>query len=145
MSGYFVAGYASLFGIADLAGDVVRPGAFADSLVVLPAPQLRMLMQHDPGRSVGSWTLAREDTVGLWVEGLLDTASADGLRAASLVHAGGLDGLSIGFRTLACLPLPGGGRRLDRIDLREVSLVAFPMLPRARLRLTGASPALHAA
>ncbi len=145
MTGLFVAGYASLFGVADLAGDVVSPGAFAGSLAVLPATRLRMLMQHDPSRLLGRWTCAREDTVGLWVEGLLDTASAEGLRAAALVGTGSLDGLSIGFRTLAAAPRSGGGRRLDRIDLREVSLVAFPMLPQARLRIAASPASLLAA
>jgi uncharacterized protein len=145
MSGLFVAGYASLFGVADLAGDVVRAGAFARSLSNLPAGQLRMLMQHDPQRRLGRWTQAREDPVGLWVEGILDTTIADGLRAAALIGTGSLDGLSIGFRTQAACPLPGGGRRLDQIDLREVSLVAFPMLPRARLRVAATPSSLLAA
>lgn len=145
MSGLFVAGYASLFGVADLAGDVVAPGAFTGSLATLPATRLRMLMQHDPSRQLGRWTSAREDPVGLWVEGLLDLASPDGLRAAALVGTGSLDGLSIGFRTLAAAPRSGGGRRLDRIDLREVSLVAFPMLPQARLRIAASPDSLLAA
>lgn len=146
MSGdLFVAGYASLFGVEDLAGDIVRPGAFAASLDILPARNLRMLMQHDPARPLGRWTQAREDAVGLWVEGLLDTGSAEGLRAAALAVGGLLDGLSIGFRTEAASPLRGGGRALERIDLREVSLVAFPMLPRARLRIAATPTALLAA
>lgn len=146
MSGLFVAGYASLFGVPDLAGDVVSPGAFAGSLKALPATHLRMLMQHDPSRSLGRWTQAREDSVGLWVEGLVDTASPEGLRAAALVGTGSLDGLSIGFRTLAASPRGnGGGRRLDHIDLREVSLVAFPMLPQARLRIAASPHSLLAA
>jgi phage head maturation protease len=49
------------------------------------------------------------------------------------VAAGALDGLSIGFRTTKAEPLPGGGRRLVELELWEVSLVTFPMLPEARL------------
>ena len=134
-SGLAIAGYASLFGIADLAGDVVERGAFAESLATLPAPSLRMLFQHDPARPVGRWSSAVEDETGLWVEGELDARAPSALEVARLVQVGRMDGLSIGFRTLSATARPGGGRVLHAIDLREVSIVAFPMLPRARLRL----------
>jgi uncharacterized protein len=104
-----------------------------------------MLMQHDPARPVGRWTDAREDTVGLWVEGLVNTDTAEGLRAAALARGGVLDGLSIGFRTVAASPLASGGRSLEQIDLREVSLVAFPLLTRARLRVAATPSSLLAA
>jgi HK97 family phage prohead protease len=140
-----VAGYASVFGVADLAGDVVEPGAFSASLHRIPAAAIRMLHQHDPLRPIGRWTVAVEDAVGLWVEGLIDPAGPDAARALALVRAGALDGLSIGFRALAATPRPRGGRVLHEIDLREISLVAFPMAPRARLRVAaGLSPSLAA-
>jgi uncharacterized protein len=145
-NGPAVAGYASLFGVPDLAGDIVLPGAFAASLAHLPAASIRMLLQHDPLRPVGRWTRAQEDDVGLWVEGELDPAAPDARHALALIRAGALDGLSIGFRALAASPRgSGGGRLLETIDLREVSLVSFPMLPRARLRLRGATTPLLAA
>lgn len=145
MSGLYVAGHASLFGVSDLAGDCVQAGAFAASLATLPAGGLAMLMQHDPGRRIGRWTRLEEDPVGLWVEGLVETDTPQGLTAASLVQAGSLDGLSIGFRTLQATDLPRGGRRLERLELCEVSLVAFPMLPRARLRIAASPSSLLAA
>lgn len=135
MSGLLVAGHASLFGIADLAGDIVCAGAFADSLARRPAKGLAMLLQHDPLRPAGTWLEAREDGVGLWVEGRLDPASPAGRDAADMIRRRGLDGLSIGFLPDSARPRPGGGRFLDRIDLHEVSLVTFPMLTRARIRV----------
>ena len=54
-----------------------------------------------------------------------------------------MDGLSIGFRTLDFAPT-NDGRVLKQIDLREISLVGFPMLPRARLRVTGKDAAIAA-
>jgi HK97 family phage prohead protease len=52
----------------------------------------------------------------------------------SLMRAGALDGLSIGFRTVQGRTDPATGvRRLDKIDLWEISLVTFPMLPEARV------------
>ncbi len=50
------------------------------------------------------------------------------------MRAGALDGLSIGFRTVQGRTDPASGvRRLDKIDLWEISVVTFPMLPEARV------------
>jgi HK97 family phage prohead protease len=62
----------------------------------------------------------------------------------SLVGAGILDGLSIGFRTVrARTDAKTGIRRLAEIDLWEISIVTFPMLPGARI--LGASGQVKAA
>jgi uncharacterized protein len=135
MSAFIIAGYASLFGIPDLAGDVVERGAFADTLKALPASDIPMLFQHDPNRPIGRWTGASEDSQGLWMQGLIDPSHPDARSVLRLIQAGTADGLSIGFRALDATPRPSGGRILKTIDLREVSVVTFPMLPRARLRL----------
>uniref|UniRef100_UPI003A915E0A HK97 family phage prohead protease n=1 Tax=Maricaulis sp. TaxID=1486257 RepID=UPI003A915E0A len=44
------------------------------------------------------------------------------------------DGLSIGFRTKRFSGRTPRGRELIELDLWEVSIVTFPMLPQARLR-----------
>lgn len=134
-TGLVIAGYGSLFGVQDLAGDIVERGAFAQSLAELPARDIRMLFQHDPDRPIGRWTDAREDSEGLWMQGLIDPAFAASPSVLRLIKSGAADGLSIGFRALDAVPRPSGGRILKTIDLREVSIVTFPMLPRARLRL----------
>jgi uncharacterized protein len=131
-----IAGYGSLFGMPDLAGDIVERGAFAASLVELPARDIRMLFQHDPDRPIGRWTDAREDSEGLWMQGLIDLTHPASQSVLRLIKSGAADGLSIGFRALDAVPRPNGGRILKTIDLREVSVVTFPMLPRARLRLS---------
>ena len=50
-----------------------------------------------------------------------------------LLQAGAIDGLSIGYRTLRAEKAAGGQRLLHEIELWEVSLVTFPMLPEARV------------
>ena len=50
-----------------------------------------------------------------------------------LLQAGAIDGLSIGYRTLRA-EKAGGQRLLHEIELWEVSLVTFPMLPQARVQ-----------
>jgi HK97 family phage prohead protease len=53
--------------------------------------------------------------------------------AAALIEAGAIDGLSIGFRTVRATKNDKGQRLLSELELWEVSLVTFPMLPQARL------------
>lgn len=67
------------------------------------------------------------------VRGRLLTDVAKGREAAALMAAGAVDGLSIGYRTLRAEKQTGGGRRLYELELWEVSLVTFPMLPVARV------------
>ncbi|MCU0882639.1 MAG: HK97 family phage prohead protease [Hyphomonadaceae bacterium] len=140
MGALSIAGYASLFGVVDLAGDVVAKGAFARSLADWPIDRVPMLFQHDPARRIGRWHRIEEDSVGLWVEGNLDPGQPGAAQAAAMIRSETMRGLSIGFRTRSSDLRPGGGRVLHEIALREVSLVAFPMLPGARLRLVS-SPA----
>ena len=128
-----IKGHASLFGLADLAGDVVHRGAFARSLRAKPA--VPMLFQHDPAEPVGVWTGLREDRRGLFVTGEILAEGPRGRTAAGLVARGAVNGLSIGFRTRRSTARKPRGRDLFDIDLWEVSIVTFPMLPQARLRL----------
>lgn len=133
--GLVIEGYASLFGAADQGGDVVTKGAYARSLVELTARggKVKMLWQHDPSQPIGVWDEVREDAKGLWVKGrLLDTVSK-GREAAALIEAGAIDGLSIGYRTVRASTNDKGQRLLSELELWEVSLVTFPMLPSARI------------
>ncbi|MEM9011805.1 MAG: HK97 family phage prohead protease [Pseudomonadota bacterium] len=134
--GNLIEGYASLFGVADQGGDVVAKGAYAASLARLSAAgrRVKMLWQHDPGRPIGVWDVVAEDATGLRVKGRLLTEVQAGREALALLRAGAIDGLSIGYRTLrAEKAAETGGRRLHEIELWEVSLVTFPMLPEARV------------
>lgn len=135
MSGLVIAGYASIFGIKDLAGDIVEKGAFAQSLLRLPASGVRMLYQHDSKKPIGEWLHIVEDDIGLWAEGVLDEFDPQAKLARALIQTAQMDGLSIGFRALDFTSIRGGGRNLKSIDLREISLVGFPMQQRARLRV----------
>lgn len=127
-------GYASLFGRMDLSGDVVMPGAFTRTLRLKGASGIGMLLEHDPKLPIGSWLVLLEDTRGLWVEGALGR-TPEAARAARAMTEGTLDGLSIGFRTVAAdEDRRARVRRLIEIDLWEVSVVSSPMLPEARAR-----------
>jgi hypothetical protein len=135
-----IAGYASLFGAADHGGDIVEPGAYAKSLS--EGRRVKMLWQHDPREPIGIWDEIREDGTGLFVKGRLLDRVARAKEAAALIEAGAIDGLSIGYRTLRAHRNDKGQRLLSEVELWEVSLVTFPMLPEARL--TSEAPAAKA-
>ncbi|MCP5085887.1 MAG: HK97 family phage prohead protease [Rhodobacteraceae bacterium] len=130
-----ISGYASVFGTPDQGGDVVNKGAYAPSLATLAKTgrSVKMLWQHDPGRPIGVWDEVREDTKGLFVKGRILAEVQAGAEALALINAGAIDGLSIGYRTVRAEKSSDGARLLHELDLWEVSLVTFPMLPEARV------------
>jgi len=137
--GTVIEGYASLFGLTDQGGDVVEPGAYAASLAALSAKNrsVKMLWQHDPTQPIGIWEEVHEDAKGLYVKGRLLPDVAKAREAAALLSAGAIDGLSIGYRTVKATKNTKGQRLLSELELWEVSLVTFPMLPEARVNAKG--------
>lgn len=130
-----IAGYASWFGVEDTGRDVVEAGAYCDSLARMSAEgrRVKMLWQHDPAQVIGVWDEVREDGRGLWVKGRLLPGVERAREAAALIEAGALDGLSIGYTIRRATKDNQGRRLLKELELWEVSLVTFPMLPSARV------------
>lgn len=127
-------GYASVFYLRDLGNDIVMPGAFSESVLIRGRRGVKMLWQHDAAQPVGSWSYIGEDHKGLKVRGQLNLQVAKAREIHSLMREGAVDGLSIGFRTKrAERDAKSGVRRLYNLDLWEISLVTFPMLPQARV------------
>lgn len=118
------AGYAAVFDRVDGGGDIVRKGAFAESLK--RAGEVPLLWQHKAGRLLGRIEHLSEDKRGLRV-----VARVDDPRVGALLASGELDGLSFGYRVREARP--GAHRELIDLDLVEVSLVAQPMQKLARV------------
>lgn len=127
-----IEGYAALFGVEDHMRDIVRAGAFAASLQ-RRVVQVPLLVEHEPRLLAGYWTDVREDGRGLWLRGEIRD-DLPGAARAKRALARGVDGLSIGFVPL-CAHRVAGVRVLTEIELLEVSIVAHPMQPLARLTL----------
>jgi len=138
-NGVEIEGYASLFGAVDQGGDLVLPGAYERSLAGLArrGVGVKMLWQHDPAQPIGVWDEVREDAKGLYVKGRLLDSVTRAREAAALIEAGAIDGLSIGYRTVRASKNDKGQRLLNELELWEVSLVTFPMLPTARVGTKG--------
>jgi len=124
-------GYASLFNEVDLGNDVVQPGAFTKSLATRPASKVKMLREHG-NEPIGVWQSIIEDGKGLRVSGKLVLDTVLGKETHALLKAGALDSMSIGYRTKSSrLDRAKGVRLLDEIELYEISIVTFAMLPSA--------------
>ena len=124
-----LAGYAAVFGHPDSGGDIIRPGAFAASLQA--ARDVPLLWQHKAGTVIGRVEHLSEDQRGLRVIAALGPGE-EARRAARLLEAKRLDGLSFGYRVRRA-ERKDGLRELVELDLVEISLVAEPMQPRARV------------
>jgi HK97 family phage prohead protease len=109
------AGYAAIFDQPDRGGDIVRKGAFADACAGLP-----LLWRHDVMHRIGTVEQLREDDMGLRI-----------IAAVRGVDVAVGQGLSFGYRVRAARN--GTFRELEHLDLIEVSLVAQPMQPLARV------------
>ena len=116
------AGYAAVFDWPDRGGDVVRAGAFRRALE--RAGDVPVLWQHK-GAAVGRIEHLSEDSRGLRV-----IARVADARVGEMIRRG-LRGLSFGYRVREARH--GAVRELVDLDLVEVSLVARPMQPRARV------------
>lgn len=113
------AGYAAVFDHPDRGGDVIRKGAFSGA-----KPDLPLFWCHDATRRIGTVDSIAEDDRGLRVSGVVEGRA---------VPVG--QGLSFGYRVKAA-GTTGPYRELTSLDLIEVSLVAQPMQPLARVIAT---------
>jgi HK97 family phage prohead protease len=141
-------GYGAAFNNVDSYGDVIQPGAFDGFLQDVQAQKQNwpaMLMQHGGWgvtstdmTPIGAWTSITEDTSGLKVTGTLaDTPRGNEAYALlKMQPRPAISGLSIGFYTRKS---SFGGkddvfdRKLEQIDLLEISLVTFPANDKARI------------
>jgi HK97 family phage prohead protease len=140
-------GYGAVFGNVDSYGDVIAPGAFADTLAEArstgnwPA----MLSQHgamgltsEDLTPVGVWTDMAEDGHGLKMTGVLaDTQRGIELyKLMKMKPRPAINGLSIGYIAKAWTPRtkPEDPRRtLTKVHLIETSPVTFPANGKARV------------
>lgn len=133
-----IEGFASTYGgPPDRHSEVVLPGAFDSALSRASIGELPvMLWAHKQEEPIGRWTSLRDAEKGLYVEGMLNLRTERGREAYEHIRAGDTGGLSIGFT------VPDGGREyvgdgvfhLKAIELLEISVVAIPANPSARIQ-----------
>ena len=127
--GHFT-GYASVFELEDLDGDIIKPGAFKKTLS--EKKRFPFLWQHMVQETIG-WVEMEEDEKGLKITNgklILDVQRAAEARA--LMKEQAVNGLSIGFELVKWENVDEGrGRIITEIKLWEVSAVTFPAQPAA--------------
>jgi len=127
-------GYASVFENTDLGNDVIKTGAFKKSLRKRGKKGVKLLYQHKSDMPIGVFDSIKEDDNGLYVKGRLALKSTAGRDAYELLKMGALDGMSIGFRAdpqSITYDKRSKKRMIGEVDLMEISLVTFPMNPKA--------------
>lgn len=123
----FFSGYCNVFDVADSYDEVVKKGAFVESIKGWNA-QSKMppvLWNHDRNQPIGVWTVLKEDEHGLYGEGRLlinDVARAKEIHA--LMMAGAIDGLSIGYKLNKWMY----NEKDDVLELLEIDLKKFQSL-----------------
>lgn len=120
-TGWEIAGLASTWwGEPDAYGDVVAPGAFAESIAKRPT---KFFYEHlTPIGKQLELAETDEGLAGRW--SVVDTTA--GTDAYKLAKAGILDSLSIGYWPLEWEIRADGVRVLQKCDLFEVSAVSLP-------------------
>lgn len=135
-NGHF-SGYGSVFNVVDKGGDIVAPGAFAESLDVWSknGRTVPVLWQHDPGQPIGAWENLKEDDHGLLGDASLWLEDAPYARLAHRgMKAKTITGLSIGYRVKKhSVNSSTGVFTLEKLDLVEISVVTNPMNDDARV------------
>lgn len=130
-------GYGSVFGNVDGGGDIVEKGAFAASLDKLKAEGrvVPVLWQHKTDEPIGDWAQLEEDEHGLKGDGQLWVDIAPNARIAHRgMKTGAVTGLSIGYVVKnETYDHKSGITILHELDLKEISLVTFPMNDLARV------------
>jgi len=134
-----IKGYASTFDNVDLDGDVIRKGAFAES--IKGGGRFPMFVNHDHyAIPVGGFDSLKEDDQGLYVEGAINLGHRDGPSLKSAVENNDMPAFSIGFQIPAKgamwieEPEEGGpDREIVKANLKEISIVTFPANPAAKI------------
>lgn len=123
-------GYGSVFDNIDSHGEIVRAGAFEQSLQSWRAKGRLppMLWNHNSDEPIGVYTKMAEDARGLYVEGRLLIDDVPRAKAThALIKQKGIGGMSIGYRLKKYeRDTDADTTDLLEIDLWEVSLVTFP-------------------
>lgn len=131
-----IEGYVLTYGNVDQGNDICLKGCATSSLRKRPANKVKMLLGHDSSIIIGKWTDFIDDDNGLLGKGRLFLNIQKGRETYELLKEGAIDGLSIGYRTLTDRYDPDRkARLLEEIDIREVSVVPFPMNEEATITM----------
>ena len=126
-----ITGYGAIFDNIDRGGDVIKKGAF-NKTISENGGSVIMVANHDQNKPIGRVTEMKEDATGLLFKGYL--AKTDRAQEyKQLMKDGVVDSFSIGYAVVKGDENDHGGRDLSELKLFEISPVAIPMNPEAKL------------
>lgn len=113
-------GYANVFNYKDYYNDIILPTAFSKCLSSVK--NVPLLFEHNENMQIGIITFMKEDEIGLYVEGIIDTKN----KLYENVKNNQILGLSIGYYATKFDFDKNNNRILKEINLKEISLVLNP-------------------
>ncbi|MDA3839909.1 MAG: HK97 family phage prohead protease [Patescibacteria group bacterium] len=122
--------YVSIFNNIDLDGDIIKRGAFADSLKVKYPKGVWM---HDWSIPIAKTLKAEEDDEGLLIRAQFNLETQRGKEAYSDIKFGIIDEFSIGFKILDYEWDENDNRIIKKVKLYEWSPVLAGANPKTRL------------
>lgn len=123
-----IEGLAVRFGVVDSYRTSFDRNAFAWEGRSLP-----LLWSHDRSQVLGSVRSITADGEGLRIKARLNLDVARAREVRSMLANGDVNGLSIGFQPMKHEVRAGGVKHFTRVQLREVSIVAFAAVPGSRV------------
>lgn len=114
---FVIEGYAAIFDVADGLGDIIRHGAFTETLAGRRDP-LPVLWEHRPEQRLGNIIHVEQNMTGLWIVAEIEKPVRP------------VQGLSFGYYAKDFV-LSMTERTLKRIELVEISVTAWPLHPLA--------------
>lgn len=117
-------GVAVRFGVVDSYGSQFAATAF----VGMEGRTVPMLWSHSTSDVIGSWTVQAITPAGMTVRGRLNLDVQRAREARSMIQAGDVRGLSVGFSTVKD-ERRGAVRTILRATLYEISITAFAAVP----------------
>lgn len=125
---FYFEGYASVFNNIDRGGDKILPGAFTETIRIIP---VKILWQHQMSEPIGIPVIMQEDEKGLFVKGKLPKSDflVSG-RVIPQMKVGSVRELSIGYSIREYYTEKtedGYIWNITKVDLYEFSPVSVPM------------------
>ncbi|QXK92319.1 HK97 family phage prohead protease [Neoehrlichia mikurensis] len=125
-------GYASVFNVIDRQNDIIKPGAFSDTIKT--CKKVMFLWQHNKNKPIGKIINMIEDNFGLYITVKLILEIKKAEEVYLMIKKGVINSLSIGYQIIDYyIDKNSGARVIEKLDLWEVSLVTFPSNTQAQI------------
>jgi HK97 family phage prohead protease len=136
-----ISGYASVFNNVDLQGDVIRPGAYTQTIKERVAGgKVPLMTRHfayggDTSEAIGLIDFAEERKKGLWISAKLFNDPSSQSAREKVKSAPNAWGMSVGFKTIKSADVRSKdgevtGKELLALALYEVTLTLVPANPK---------------